>query len=58
MVLAIDAAALGEALIHEPSRGGDLFPHLYRALDISLVLAVTDAPLDGDGVPVLGDLAL
>jgi uncharacterized protein (DUF952 family) len=27
-----DAAALGDALRWEPSRGGALFPHLYRAL--------------------------
>ena len=31
MLLRIDAAALGEALRWEPSRGGELFPHLYGA---------------------------
>ncbi|MEE9453845.1 MAG: DUF952 domain-containing protein [Paracoccaceae bacterium] len=31
-ILALDSAALGDALKWEPSRGGDLFPHLYRPL--------------------------
>ncbi|MGL4542316.1 MAG: DUF952 domain-containing protein [Polymorphobacter sp.] len=30
--LVCDADALGDALRWEPSRGGVLFPHLYRAL--------------------------
>jgi len=57
VVLAVDAERLGEALKWEPSRGGDLFPHLYGALDCSLVEAVTEAPLGADGVPRLGELA-
>jgi uncharacterized protein (DUF952 family) len=32
MLLAVRAEALGEALKWEPSRGGDLFPHLYGPL--------------------------
>lgn len=51
VVLEIEAADLGPALRWEPSRGGDLFPHLYGALEAAHVRAVTDAPLDGDGVP-------
>lgn len=31
-LVAVDADALGADLKWEPSRGGDLFPHLYRAL--------------------------
>ena len=57
VVLAIDPADLGEALRWEPSRGGDLFPHIYGPLPTRLVKAVTAAPLDAHGVPVLGDLA-
>lgn len=57
IVLAIEADDLGEALVWEPSRGGDLFPHLYGALAADKVLALTEAPLDEDGVPQLGDLA-
>ncbi|MCU0866996.1 MAG: DUF952 domain-containing protein [Planctomycetes bacterium] len=32
VLLAFEAAALGAALRWEPSRGGALFPHLFRAL--------------------------
>lgn len=32
ILLACDATDLGPALRWEPSRGGDLFPHLYRKL--------------------------
>lgn len=38
MLLAIEAERLGEALTWEPSRGGALFPHLYRELRLSDVL--------------------
>jgi uncharacterized protein (DUF952 family) len=38
VLLAVDAAALGAALKHEPSRGGDLFPHLYGSLPVTCVL--------------------
>lgn len=32
VLLAVDSDRLGEHLRWEPSRGGDLFPHLYRPL--------------------------
>jgi uncharacterized protein (DUF952 family) len=51
IVLEVEADDLGDALRWEPSRGGDLFPHLYGVLDVGLVRGVTDAPLDADGVP-------
>jgi uncharacterized protein (DUF952 family) len=57
VVLEIEAGDLGEALVWEPSRGGDLFPHLYGALAAGKVLAVHEAPPGADGVPVLGALA-
>jgi len=56
VLLRIDADRLGAALKWEPSRGGQLFPHLYGPLDCALVEAVTPAPLGADGVPQLGDL--
>lgn len=37
MLLAIDAQGLGDKLKWEPSRGGDLFPHLYAALPLAAV---------------------
>lgn len=56
VVLEIEAGDLGAALVWEPSRGGDLFPHLYGPLSPDHVRAVTEAPLGADGVPVLGAL--
>jgi uncharacterized protein (DUF952 family) len=50
------AADRGEARRWEPSRGGDLFPHLYASLEPALVRAARDAPLDDAGVPDLGRL--
>jgi len=38
VLLALDAASLGDALRWEPSRGGALFPHLYRRLRLDDVL--------------------
>lgn len=39
VLLAVDAAALGDALRWEESRGGALFPHLYATLDLAHVVA-------------------
>lgn len=56
VVLEIDADVLGAALVWEPSRGGQLFPHLYGKLPAERVIAVHEAPLNADGVPVLAFL--
>ena len=56
VVLEVEADDLGDTLRWEPSRGGELFPHLYGPLQASLVRYVTEAPLDPDGVPALGEL--
>jgi uncharacterized protein (DUF952 family) len=56
VVLEVADAALGTALVWEPSRGGALFPHLYGPLDVKHVTAVYDAPLGPDGVPEMGFL--
>lgn len=54
VVLEIEAGDLGDALEWEPSRGGQLFPHLYGPLQTSLVRGLSEAPLDPDGVPLIG----
>jgi uncharacterized protein (DUF952 family) len=54
VVLEVEADDLGAALRWEPSRGGELFPHLYGPLDAQKVRGVRDAPLGDDGVPDLG----
>jgi uncharacterized protein (DUF952 family) len=56
VLLRLDAERLGAALKWEPSRGGQLFPHLYGPLDCAAVDAVTPAPLGADGTPRLGEL--
>jgi uncharacterized protein (DUF952 family) len=49
VLLTVEAAALGEALKWEPSRGGALFPHLYGPLPLAAVRRVDDLPLGADG---------
>ena len=56
VLVRLDAARLGPALRWEPSRGGDLFPHLYGPLDPALAEAVTPIHLAADGAPILGEL--
>lgn len=51
VLVAIDTEGLGDALKWEPSRGGDLFPHLYGPLPLSAVRDVTPLLLDADGIP-------
>lgn len=48
-ILALDPDTLGDALKWEPSRGGALFPHLYRALSLSDIAWHMPLPLV-DGV--------
>jgi uncharacterized protein (DUF952 family) len=49
VLVAVDPARLGAALKWEPSRGGQLFPHLYGALPLEAVLHVAVLPLGADG---------
>ncbi len=49
VLAAVDADALGDALRWEPSRGGALFPHLYRALSVGEVLWTRPLPLTPQG---------
>lgn len=49
LLVAVDAGQLGEKLVFEPSRGGDLFPHLYGPLTLSAVKWVKGLPLGDDG---------
>jgi uncharacterized protein (DUF952 family) len=46
VLLEIDPAALGDALVWEASRGGAAFPHLYGDLPVGAVVRVHDLPLD------------
>lgn len=48
-LVAFDTDALGDALKWEPSRGGDLFPHLYGPLRHADALWARELPLGPDG---------
>lgn len=52
VLLSVDAAALGDALRWEESRGGKLFPHLYADLPVDAVVDATDLPVGDDGLHV------
>ncbi len=54
-LLVLEADALGDDLRWEPSRGGALFPHLYRVLRAGDVISAHDLPLVG-GVHDFGGL--
>ena len=44
VLVAVDADRLGDALKWEPSRGGQLFPHLYGSLPTALAVSVVPLP--------------
>ena len=49
LLIAVDAGALGDALLWEPSRGGALFPHLYGALDMAAARWIMPLQIGNDG---------
>jgi uncharacterized protein (DUF952 family) len=49
VLVACDAGQLGETLKWEPSRGGALFPHLYRNLRLDEVVWDKSLPLGATG---------
>ena len=56
LLLRLDAEGLGADLKWEPSRGGQLFPHLYRPLVLGEVEEARDLPLNAEGWPDPGPL--
>lgn len=55
VLLSVDADQLGDAVKWEPSRGGDLFPHLYGILSADYVSMVDKMPLNEQGDHVFPD---
>jgi uncharacterized protein (DUF952 family) len=53
LLVAASPAALGPALKYEPSRDGELFPHLYAPLTYDAVAWVRPIERNGDGAFVL-----
>jgi uncharacterized protein (DUF952 family) len=54
VLLAVRVERLPDGTLRwEPSRGGELFPHLYDRLSVASVEQVFDLPLDENGVHAL-----
>lgn len=56
-IVAVDLDVLADAVRWEPSRGGQLFPHIYAELPLSAVLAYGPLERDEEGairLPVAG----
>ncbi len=49
LLVAVDGSVLGDKLVFEPSRDGNLFPHLYGELPVDAVLWETPLTLNEDG---------
>lgn len=50
MLISVDPDRLGTQLRWEPSRGGDLFPHLYGAFPLSAVIDARALMINDDGL--------
>lgn len=57
LLVAVEADRLGDRLRWEPSRGGDLFPHLYGPLDPAESASICPLPLGPDGRHVFPELS-
>jgi len=55
MLVEVSLTALGEALHWEPSRGGDLFPHLYGPLPVTAVRSERTLAVREDGAMIFDD---
>lgn len=56
-VVALDLEALGETVKWEPSRGGQLFPHIYADVPLTAAIAYNPLARDDEGkvlLPVAG----
>lgn len=54
VLLTVDPALLDDPVVAENTGGGaELFPHLYAALPVAAVVAVTEIAVDSDGLLVL-----
>ena len=56
LLIAVDAAALGDKIIYEEARGNTLFPHLYEPLQMNHVLWVKPIDLDGNGQHIVPNM--
>lgn len=56
LLVAVPVSALGRSLKWEPSRRGDLFPHLYAPLPVDAALWTRPLPIGPDGKHVFPEL--
>ncbi len=56
MLVGVDIKNLEPNLKWEASRGGDLFPHLFAALDVAVVKSVTALVVGEDGLHIFPQL--
>lgn len=56
VLVAVPTSALGDRLNFEPSRGGDLFPHFYGELPVSIIAWQKPLPLGPDGLHIFPEL--
>ena len=57
LLLSISSKTVAADLNYEPSRGGQLFPHLYADLPLDAVTRIDDLPLGEDGQHRFPDMA-
>ena len=55
LLIGFEDGDLGERLVHEPSRGGALFPHLYGPLDPARARTTVELVIGPDGAFVFPD---
>ena len=58
LLVAVDLSVLGETLKLEPSRGGDLFPHIHGVLPHAAVPGLRSLSVDEEGVMRFDDGAV
>ena len=49
LALEVDTRRLSSPLVNEPSRSGEIYPHIYGPLDIGAVVKVWRVEADGRG---------
>ena len=57
LLIAVDANALGEKIIYEEARGGEMFPHLYEPLELKYRLWSKPLGVDESGTHIIPDSA-
>ena len=56
LVLELDTEALASPMKEEPSRSGEIYPHIYGPINRTAVVRVLELESDGAGGYVLGEV--